>query len=195
MPFSPGRQGADDFVPQPGDHADGVGAVIVGGRRVSVSGGLDPRGNSIRCIYPARVSIRRGEVCGPDVVDAMAAGPLLLAHGERQSFRDADPRYAAARHPRTSFGMSADGQKASIVVVDGRQTVTSEGAALVELTDFFRDLGASDAINLDGGGSTTLAVAEPDGSPRVLNSPIHTGVPGRERPVANHLGVRLQPTP
>jgi hypothetical protein len=51
-----------------------------------------------------------------------------------------------------------------------------------------RDLGAVDAINLDGGGSATLVVAD-HGRPRVLNSPIHTGVPGRERPSANHLGV------
>nr|WP_324250422.1 phosphodiester glycosidase family protein [Xanthomonas vesicatoria] len=44
-------------------------------------------------------------------------------------------------------------------------------------------------INLDGGGSSTLA-ARVDGRVRTLNRPIHTGIPGRERPVANQLGVR-----
>jgi len=51
------------------------------------------------------------------------------------------------------------------------------------------ELGASDAINLDGGGSSTMVVAGEDGTPQVINRPIHTGVPGRERPVANHLAV------
>jgi hypothetical protein len=46
------------------------------------------------------------------------------------------------------------------------------------------------ALNLDGGGSVTLVMEGTDGEPVVLNSPIHGRVPpGRERPVANHLGI------
>lgn len=195
VPFKPGAQGGDDFVPKAGEHTDAVGTVIAGGYKVSsVSSGLDRRINAILCVYPSAVSIRRGEVCGDDVVEAIAAGPLLLAQGAAQSFRRADRRYADKRHPRTSFGLSDNGKIGWIVVVDGRQSVTSEGATLGELTAFYRSLGASDAINLDGGGSTTLAIADPDGQPVVLNSPIHTGVPGRERPVANHLGLRWRTT-
>ena len=58
----------------------------------------------------------------------------------------------------------------------------------IEIAEFALKLSARDAINLDGGGSTAMAIATPAG-PRVLNSPIHTGLPLRERPVANHLGI------
>ncbi len=44
-------------------------------------------------------------------------------------------------------------------------------------------------MNLDGGGSSTMVVAGRDGQSRVLNSPIDNYIPGRERPVANHLGI------
>jgi hypothetical protein len=44
-------------------------------------------------------------------------------------------------------------------------------------------------MNLDGGGSSTLAVEGANGRPEVLNSPIHQRIPGRERPVGNHLGI------
>jgi exopolysaccharide biosynthesis protein len=195
VPFKSGAQGGDDFVPKAGEHTDAVGTVIAAGHRVSsVSSGVDPRVNAILCVYPSAVSIRRGEVCGDKVIEAVAAGPLLLAQGAVQSFDRADPRYARKRHPRTSFGLSENGKIGWLVVVDGRQSVTSEGATLSELTAFYRSLGATDAINLDGGGSTTLVIADQDGQPKVLNSPIHTGIPGRERPVANHLGLRQSMT-
>jgi hypothetical protein len=92
-------------------------------------------------------------------------------------------------HPLVA--LSADRRTAWMVVVDGRQPFWSHGATLQELAGIFRRLGAADAINLDGGGSTTMAVAGPAGA-RVVNSPVHTGIPGRERPVANHLGVRIR---
>lgn len=191
-PFKAGTRGGDDFVPHAGEHVDPVGKVIVDGVEVEPPNApeVDPRVNAILCIHDAFVEIRSGHACRWDVVDAVAAGPVLLVDGASQPFQHANPKYARDRHPRTAFGVSADGRTGWLVVVDGRQTVVSEGATLPELTDFFRELGAADAINLDGGGSTTLAVADGFGRPRVLNSPIHTGVPGRERPVANHLGLR-----
>jgi hypothetical protein len=54
------------------------------------------------------------------------------------------------------------------------------------------ELGAYKALNLDGGGSTTLVVADSGGT-RSLNSPIHTRIPMRQRPVANHLGFYARP--
>jgi len=197
VPFKAGTPGGDDFVPHAGQHVDPVGKVIVAGREVAPPDDpeVDPRVNAILCIHPSFVEIRSGATCRWDVVDAVAAGPVLLVDGAEQSFQHAGPKYARDRHPRTAFGVSADGRTGWLVVVDGRQTVISEGATLTELTAFFRDLGAADAINLDGGGSTTLAVDDGFGRPRVLNSPIHTGVPGRERPVANQIGVRVLGVP
>ena len=77
----------------------------------------------------------------------------------------------------------------NLVVVDGRQPFYSEGITLQELADLMRALGAEYAMNLDGGGSSTMVVQGQDGRPRVLNSPIDNYIPGRERPVANHLGI------
>ncbi len=92
-------------------------------------------------------------------------------------------------HPRTAVGYSKNGKYFFIVVVDGRQPFYSEGITLAELAELMLDLGAHDAMNLDGGGSSTLVIRGGNGKPRVLNSPIDQYLPGRERPVANHLGI------
>jgi len=92
-------------------------------------------------------------------------------------------------HPRTAVGYSKNGRILYLVVVDGRQPLYSEGMTLAELADLMIGLGAQFAMNLDGGGSSTMVVVGSDGQPRVLNSPIDNYIPGRERPVANHLGI------
>lgn len=94
-------------------------------------------------------------------------------------------------HPRTAAGVSQDGRYLYLLVVDGRQPGLSEGISLVELAEWMKRLGCRDALNLDGGGSTTLVVKKPDGSPRIVNS-----IPGGvQRSVANHLGVHAEPLP
>jgi len=92
-------------------------------------------------------------------------------------------------HPRTAVGYSKNGKFLTIVVVDGRQPFYSQGITLLELASLMIELGAQDAMNFDGGGSSTLVVRGADGKPRILNSPIDLYIPGRERPVANHLGI------
>ena len=54
------------------------------------------------------------------------------------------------------------------------------------------DQGAFAAMSLDGGGSSTLVIEGQDGKPRILNSPIDNYIPGRERPVGNHLGIYIK---
>ncbi len=93
--------------------------------------------------------------------------------------------------PRTAVGYSSNGRFLYLVVVDGRQPFYSEGITLQELANLMISIGAHYAMNLDGGGSSTLVVAGADGQPRILNSPIDNFVPGRERPVANHFGVYI----
>ena len=85
-----------------------------------------------------------------------------------------------ARHPRTSAGMSQDGRTLYLAVVDGRTTV-SVGMTCPELGTLMAGLGAWSAINLDGGGSTTMWV----GGEGVVNSPSD----GAQRVVGNHLGI------
>ncbi len=90
--------------------------------------------------------------------------------------------------PRTAIAIDKDSKTLWMVVVDGRQAGYSEGVTLPELGEFLIGLGADRALNLDGGGSSTLAV-EAEGEPAVLNAPFQARVPMNLRPVANHFGL------
>ncbi len=81
--------------------------------------------------------------------------------------------FAESRHPRTMIGTTADGI-IWLVVVDGRQPQLSSGMTLVELRELARRLGLTNALNLDGGGSSTMWV-----SGRVVNSPSDATGPRR----------------
>lgn len=120
-----------------------------------------------------------------DLCHAVSGNPLLRA-GQIVANADAD------RHPRTAVGMDEAATKLIIVVIDGRQPGYSEGVSLRELGDQMLAGGAWDAINLDGGGSSALVIEGADGEAEVLSSPIHTRIVGRQRPVANHLGVAFR---
>ncbi len=190
LPFRGGSPGGEDYYPHAGDPVNLSGAAIAFEAVISpVETEEDERVNAIICIEGAHVEILDGQTCASGTDHALAAGPRLIAGGGARTFDDFGVAYAAARHPRTAFGFDARARRAWFIVVDGRQAGFSEGASLAELTALFQRLGATDAINLDGGGSSTMVVAQ-DGVSRVVNSPIHTAVPGRERPVANHIGVR-----
>ncbi len=91
------------------------------------------------------------------------------------------PRFSAARHPRSAIALSRDSTRLMLVVVDGRRP-WSVGMSLAEWGDALIALGAGDAMNLDGGGSSALWIA---GS--VVNYPSD---PTGERAVGNALFVR-----
>ncbi|MDR3335017.1 MAG: phosphodiester glycosidase family protein [Treponema sp.] len=95
------------------------------------------------------------------------------------------------RYPRSAAGLSADGLTLYLLVIDGRRP-GSIGATEAELAVILRQLGANDGLNFDGGGSSALALRYPDGQVRVVNTPIHGGIPGRERGVATCLGIGTQ---
>ena len=190
LPFEGGSRGADDFYPHVGDPVNASGAVVAAGAVVSpVETNLDERVDAILCFDAARAVIADGQVCPTGFGEGVAAGPRLLTGGQ---IVPSTQTYALTPQPRTAFALSRDGRTAWIVTVDGRQP-DSVGADLPDLAAFLRDLGASEAINLDGGGSSTLAVEGSDGAPVVLNRTIHTGVIGRERPVANHVLIFASP--
>jgi exopolysaccharide biosynthesis protein len=92
-----------------------------------------------------------------------------------------------ARHPRTAVGVSRNGLTLWVVVVDGRQPDYSVGMTLPELGALMVELGADDALNLDGGGSSSFVFQLP-GSEPVVNRPSD----GKFRAVANHLGFRFR---
>ena len=95
-------------------------------------------------------------------------------------------------HPRTAFGLSANARYLYILVVDGRQKGYSEGASCHELAQLLKLAGASDALNMDGGGSTTLVLWDAKKqAPRMLNTHDKKKNSKYQRPVANVLGVYL----
>ncbi len=90
--------------------------------------------------------------------------------------------------PRTAVGLNRAGSKLIIIIVDGRQSGYSEGVSEAELAALMQEQRAFSAMNMDGGGSSTLVIQGENGEAEILNSPIHQGIPGNERPVGNHLG-------
>jgi hypothetical protein len=113
---------------------------------------------------------------------AITGNKFLLQDGVRVVVDDRE------MHPRTAIGISRDTGELFILVVDGRQSF-SRGYTMVELANLMTALGAEDALNLDGGGSSTMISGRPDGTRGVLNSPSD----GFERSVANALEVLYSP--
>jgi hypothetical protein len=95
--------------------------------------------------------------------------------------------------PRTAAGVSRDGRYLYLVTIDGRQPGYSDGAIDQQTADWLIRFGSYNGINLDGGGSTTMVMADCAGNPIQLNVPIDQGIPHHERVIANHLGVFAKP--
>jgi hypothetical protein len=116
----------------------------------------------------------------PAIEHVLAAGPRLLENGQvaisgvREQFK---PDVVWGRAPRSALGIMKDGSLL-IVSVDGRMPGISHGMTLEELATHLQSEGAIEALNLDGGGSTTLYVRD-----RVVNHPSD----GAERPIHNAL--------
>jgi exopolysaccharide biosynthesis protein len=120
------------------------------------------------------------------VQQAVGAGPVLVAAGTTAVTADAEVFFGTSIpdvHPRTAAGITPDGSLI-LLVVDGRQP-ESRGVSLRELAHLMRDRGAEEAVNLDGGGSSTLVVRG-----QLVNRP-EGGTAQRE--VATALGIWCAP--
>lgn len=120
-----------------------------------------------------------------NTLDVIGGSPLLVADG-KTALTDCTTSLCH-RAPRTGIGVTADG-KLLLVVVDGRRpTHWSVGATLKEFARIFLDLGATWALNLDGGGASTMVV-----NGAVVNRPSDTG---GERGVASAVLILPGPDP
>jgi exopolysaccharide biosynthesis protein len=115
--------------------------------------------------------------------DALAAGPLLVQEGAVNVGTEIG--HFDKRHPRTAVGIAPDG-RIYLVTVDGRSKGNAAGMTCEELARIFVGLGCESALNLDGGGSTTMWVRG-EGETGVVNHPSdnRTFDPAGERRVAN----------
>ena len=117
---------------------------------------------------------------------ALASGPVLVRDGKIVEY-DSDESFYTHRHPRTLIGKRADGTVV-MAVIDGRFKGQADGVTIAETAYIARQLGLVDALNLDGGGSSTLWTV----GKGVLNHPFdnkrfdHQG----ERGVPNCIVVR-----
>jgi Phosphodiester glycosidase len=171
-----------DYYPHVGDPVNVIGSCTSQGRWYSTP---KPGYSLFPITRENRVTIGRQDVF---VWNAVSGQPVLLKDGELVDVPDVPP------DPRTTVAVDRGGTHMFWLVVDGRQPRYSEGVTFRELAELCREIGGWDALALDGGGSSTLVLRESNGEPRVLNCPIHgRHPPGVERPVANHLGVRINP--
>ncbi|NJM48163.1 MAG: phosphodiester glycosidase family protein [Alkalinema sp. RU_4_3] len=176
-----------DYFPHVGDRVNTVGYSMSDGKAYS-----EPEKDwRVLCFMPKNeVQILAQSNCGGRAQQALAGNLMLLESGQRSP--DLNTVKEDKPYPRLAVGLDPGGKHLKLLLVDGKQKGYSEGLWMEEFVTFLQGLGLDRAVNLDGGGSVTLAVAG-KGGPRILNAPIHTHVPMRERPVANHLGFRVSP--
>ena len=114
----------------------------------------------------------------PGATMAVSGDRSILLDGVRTVIND------RLLHPRTAVGIDTDGHRLLFLVIDGR-SASSRGYTMVELANMMIALGAENALNLDGGGSSTLYSRKVTGEMGVINEPSDGG----ERKVANGLGI------
>ena len=136
-------------------------------------------------------SVREGDSLD-NIQTAVSGHNTILKNGKCPIIDLAESQpYLKERHPRTLAGISQNKKYVYLVTIDGRQPEFSVGTSLLESAEILRQLGAYDAVNLDGGGSTTMVYRDESGKPIVLNQPVGLGPANTLRHNANALGVKL----
>ncbi len=121
------------------------------------------------------------------VFNAVSGDRLIVQYGQVvKNLADATP------NPRTGIGLNKLGRWLIFMVIDGRQPGVSEGVTISELAEQLISYGAYTAVNMDGGGSSAMVIRGVDGNPVLLNTPIDQNIPGKERSVANHIGLLVK---
>jgi hypothetical protein len=139
------NEGAQDAPIPPGGavlSADGAGADALRALWIRVSSGAASNQAFLRI------------ESNDNVLESVGGSPILVKDGKRW-FTDPGDNFTNGRHPRTLVGWTPGGDTL-LVTVDGRQPNVSVGMTLHDATDLLIGLGATEGMNLDGGGSTTF---------------------------------------
>ena len=182
---------ASFFTLNTGAYADNSGLVVSDGDRVSPHSdyhALNISSANVATIVRQASGDITGYASTPSVSlwNAVAGNRRLVTNGVNNI--TSPDTFDTTPNPRTAAGVTSDGRLV-LVTVDGRQTGVSEGMTTIELADLLVSYGVRNGINLDGGGSTTMAIADP--SPRLLNTPSD----GSARAVGTNLAVFALPVP
>lgn len=145
---------------------------------------------------PAFVVTKKGELAivpsnkvPRNTEEAIAGSHVLIKGGKDVATREGG--LSTSRHPRTVVGFKDGGKTLILMVVDGRKPGAAVGMTFGELSEEMLKLGAEEALNLDGGGSSTLVFRDRSkDEAQVMNNPSD----GRPRSVANALGVTFKST-
>ncbi len=176
--FTPWRSNSLlDYYPHGGDPVQPFGLAASKGTIYARGDGRQP------VLYISRANQARFNAPIGKVYNAISGNAMILEQGQVLSGLEQNLA------PRSALGLDKPAKRLYLVVVDGRQSNYSEGVSLKELGQILLRVGAFNAMNLDGGGSSTLVMQNRLGLPEVLNAPIDNQIPGRERPVGNHLGI------
>lgn len=173
-------------------HGPPLGELWIGGRRIETQPVLHPYGRARAAIYVDEEGIRIGprtELPRRPAGHLLQAGPMLVRDGtpirnpdDPEGFvagaHQFDSDITCGRHPRAALGTSD--HELIALVCDGRRTGIDAGLTLAELAELMADLGAHQAINLDGGGSTALVHHG-----HLLNRPYDA----QDRPIINSRAV------
>jgi exopolysaccharide biosynthesis protein len=118
--------------------------------------------------------------------EVVGGGPVLLRNGAVVVPPAKPHNKFDGPNPRTVVGLDAGGTTLTLLIVDGRKPGIADGMTLNELATEMLRLGCKNAINLDGGGSSVMAVRDAaTGTMKIINQPSD----GRERAVADVLGI------
>ena len=192
---------ADAFSPWPAPYnkstpADLLGLAVSDGNLVSKGSGP-----------PSSIQTRKGDWKSQKTSPSFDTSAVQLAISGFGICLDEGEAVPSGKdlHPRTGIGLSKDARYLFLIVVDGRQP-SSFGVTTQELGNWLRHFGANRGINLDGGGSTTMACWDAQATPprcRLLNRPVGNGARSEklapilflstERANGNNFGVALKP--
>jgi hypothetical protein len=163
------------------------GGVLVLGPRApaSVSGPF---------LRAARLGVRIDVVVRLDPIhprEAVGGFPVLVRDSLEVPGLDSAgaANFAPVRHPRTIVGTASQGRRLLLITIDGRQPDYSAGTTNRESARIALELGATQAINLDGGGSTAMAVARYRNDSAIVHLVNRPSDPTGERPVGNALVI------
>jgi len=132
--------------------------------------------------------VNQSSIRSPDNIKNAVGGFYQILTDGAPSLRTQN---SESRHPRSAGGVSANGRFLYLLVIDGRRAA-SIGSTEAETALLLNILGSHNGINFDGGGSSALAMRLTNNNVRVVNTPVHGGVPGIERAVAGCIGVYVK---
>jgi hypothetical protein len=178
----------DPFRSRAGMPMDVVGLAAVRGRLYSEA---DERFGALYISRDGRITLKGPPLPADNLWYVVPGFRMLVDDGQFVVSEQVHNTKFGGVNPRTAAGVDREGRTLWLVVVDGRQKGVSEGITLVELACLFQSLGAWDALNLDGGGSSAFVLENADHTYSVVNTPVGRGEPNTLRQVANNLGLYL----